>query len=56
MSGHFDDEQLQGNEAGAQRWTCPHCLDDRHHHSDAQGCERHAQDLGARIQIGPTDV
>ena len=60
MSGHFDEDlaiaQAAARSQGAQCWICPHCFDDRHHHSDAQGCERHAQDLGGRVLIGPTDV
>ncbi|MBB5204412.1 hypothetical protein HNQ51_001726 [Inhella inkyongensis] len=55
MSGHYDEELGAGTEP-AQGWKCPHCLGSAHHHSDAQGCERHAQDPGTRIQIGPTDV
>ena len=60
MSGHFD-EDLTGQDAarsqGAQCWICPHCFDDAHHQSDAQGCERHAGDgVGSRLVIGPTDV
>lgn len=53
MSGHYDEA-----DAGAPLPPprCPHCFGDVHHHCDAQGCERHAQDLGERIQIGPTDV
>lgn len=49
-------EQDAAIREGAQCWICPHCFDDRHHHSDAQGCERHATDVGDRLVVGPTDI
>lgn len=58
MNGHAAEltpQQAEARSQGAQCWICPHCFDDQHHHSDAQGCERHASNTGARLAIGPTD-
>lgn len=41
---------------GAQCWICPHCFNDHHHHSDAQGCELHASRNDSRLNVGPTDI
>lgn len=60
MNDQADTQQQRQDAArseGAQCWICPHCFDDAHHHSDGQGCERHAgPGVGNRLVVGPTDV